>query len=82
VFTEPLLRNWLHKPVVLLLRVLLRNGRFYGSTVLAWGKHATISLTFGDNTEYYVTIFQSGVFGYLIEWRDLNRQELVESNSN
>jgi hypothetical protein len=38
VFTEPLVRSGLHNPVVpLFVRVLLRNGCFYGSTVLAWG---------------------------------------------
>jgi hypothetical protein len=43
VFTEPLPRNGLHNPVVpLLVRVLLRNGCFCGSTVLAWGKYAAI----------------------------------------
>jgi hypothetical protein len=43
VFTEPLPRNRLHNPVVpLLVRVILRNGCFYGSTVLARGKYATI----------------------------------------
>jgi hypothetical protein len=44
VFTEPLPRSALHNPVVpLLVRVLLRNGCFPGSTVLAWGKYVTVS---------------------------------------
>jgi hypothetical protein len=64
------------------VHVLLRKGCFCGSTILARSKYATISLTFGDNTEYYVTIFQSGIFGYLIELRDLNRRALVEPNSD
>jgi hypothetical protein len=43
VFTEPLLRSGLYNLVVpLLVCVLLRNGCFCGSTVLAWGKYATI----------------------------------------
>jgi hypothetical protein len=38
VFTEPVPRSGLHNPVVLLLvRILLRNGCVCGSTVLAWG---------------------------------------------
>jgi hypothetical protein len=45
VFTEPLLRSGLHNPVVpLLVRVLLINGCFCGSAVLARGKYSTIFL--------------------------------------
>jgi hypothetical protein len=45
VFKEPLPRSGLHYPTVsLLVRVLLRNGCFCGSTVLAWGKCATTGL--------------------------------------
>jgi hypothetical protein len=47
VFTEPLPRSWLHNPIPLLVRVLLRNSCFCGSTVLAWGKYATISTLTG-----------------------------------
>jgi hypothetical protein len=43
VFTKPLPRNGLPNPVVPLLeRGLLRNSRFCGSIVLAWGKYATV----------------------------------------
>jgi hypothetical protein len=43
VFTESLPRSGLHNPFVpLLVLVLLRNGCFCGSTVIAWGKYATI----------------------------------------
>jgi hypothetical protein len=43
VFTEPLPRSGLHNLVVpLLVRVLLRNSCYCGSTVLAWSKYVTI----------------------------------------
>jgi hypothetical protein len=43
VFTEPLPRSGLHTPVVpLLVLVLLRNGCFCGSTILACGKYAKL----------------------------------------
>jgi hypothetical protein len=45
VFTESLPRSWLHNPIVpLLVCVLLRNGCFCGSTVLAWGEYTTIPI--------------------------------------
>jgi hypothetical protein len=50
VFTEPLPRSGLQNPVVpLLVRVLRRNGCFYGSTLLAWGKYATIFFSVREN---------------------------------
>jgi hypothetical protein len=43
VITEPLSRRGLHNPVVpLSVCVLLRSGCFCGSTILAWGKYATL----------------------------------------
>jgi hypothetical protein len=43
VFTEPLPRSGLHNTVVpLLVRVLLINGHFCGSTLFACGKYATL----------------------------------------
>jgi hypothetical protein len=43
VFTEPFHISGLHNPVVpLFVRVLLRNGCFFGSAVLAWVKYAKI----------------------------------------
>jgi DNA-binding IclR family transcriptional regulator len=43
VFTEPLLRSGVHNPVVpFFVRVLLRNGCFGGSTVLARSKYHAI----------------------------------------
>jgi hypothetical protein len=45
VFTEPLPGSRLHNLVVpLLVCLLLRNGCFCGSTVLAWVKYATLCL--------------------------------------
>jgi hypothetical protein len=43
IFTKPLPGSGLHNPVVsILMRVLLRNGCFRGSTILAWGKYVTL----------------------------------------
>jgi hypothetical protein len=42
MFIEPLPSNVLNKSVLLLLHVLLSNGCFCGSTVLAWSKYATV----------------------------------------
>jgi hypothetical protein len=48
VFTEPLLRNGLHNPIVLLLRALSGNGRYLQSHRLAMGLYVTTFMVYSS----------------------------------